>query len=66
MKKIFSLTFAAIIFVAVFAASPAVRANAYIDIKARVEFRPDQNQLDIVANLSAVVSEILTGISGGL
>ena len=52
MKKIFSLTFAAIIFVAVFAASPAVRANAYIDIKARVEFRPDQNQLDIVANFT--------------
>ena len=61
MKKIFSLTFAAIIFVAVFAASPAVRANAYIDIKARVEFRPDENQLDIVANFTNTGDKVYDG-----
>ncbi|MBR2518454.1 MAG: hypothetical protein IKE46_01505 [Selenomonadaceae bacterium] len=47
MKKFLSLTFAAIIF---FVASPVVHANPYINIEARVEFRPEENQLDIVAN----------------
>lgn len=52
MKKFFTLTVFATILVAVFAASPVVQASPYINIKARAEFRPEENQLDIVANFT--------------